>query len=421
MYDWANSAFVTTIISALFPPYFAAVASAGVSEATATSRLAMGTSIALTIIALLSPLLGAIGDRAPVKKKFLAGFTTLGVLSTAAMVTIGSGDWVWALVLFALGNIAANGAFVFYDALLPHLARDEELDRVSTAGYALGYLGGGVLLAFNALMVMKPSWFFLADAGQAVKASFVLTAGWWAVFSIPLFRRVPEPKVVHRSDARGLIRGAVGELARTFRELRRFRQALLLLVAFLLYNDGIGTIYRMAVAYGKEIGLDTSSMIAALVVVQLVGIPATFAFGSLASRISARRAIFVGLTCYCGVSILGYFMTTTTEFFILAGLVGLVQGGTQALSRSLFASMIPRARSSEFFGLFAIFEKFAGILGPVIFWAFSSMFGSSRPAILSIIGFFLVGGYLLSRVNIAEGQRLAAEANAADEVPAIPR
>jgi UMF1 family MFS transporter len=207
------------------------------------------------------------------------------------------------------------------------------------------------------------------------------------------------------------VRSAFGDLRVTFRELRKYRQAMLLLVAFLLYNDGIGTIYRMATAYGQELGLETSQMITALILVQFVGIPTTFAFGLIAGRIGTRRSIFIGLVVYCGVSVLGYFMTTVTHFYALAALVGLVQGGTQALSRSLFASMIPRAKSSEFFGLFAVFEKFAGILGPAIFAAVNGIFGSSRPAILSIIGFFVIGGFLLALVNVEEGQRVAREAN----------
>jgi UMF1 family MFS transporter len=413
MYDWANSAFVTTVIAGLFPPYFAAVACKGVDPDVATSRLATGTSIALAIIAVLSPILGAIADRAPIKKKMLGTFTSLGVITAALLATVGTGDWVLGLILFGLGNIFANGAFVFYDSLLPHVAREDELDRVSTAGYALGYLGGGVLLAINAVMVLKPGLFGLADAGAAVRWSCITVAVWWAVFAIPLFRRVPEPAHTIGRAERGLaiVPAAFRDLAATFRELRRYRQALILLAAFLIYNDGVGTIIRMSTVYGASIGLKPGAMITALIVVQFVGIPASFAFGALAGKIGTRRAIFLGLAVYGAVSIYGYFMQTATDFFILAGMVGLVQGGTQALSRSLFASMIPKAKSSEFFGLFAVFEKFAGIFGPAVFAAATAIAGSSRPAILSVIGFFALGALLLARVDVAAGQRIAAEAN----------
>jgi UMF1 family MFS transporter len=416
MYDWANSAFVTTIIAGLFPPYFAAVACKGVPQDVATFRLAAGTSIALALIAILSPILGAIADRAPIKKKMLAGFTIAGVVISVLLGTVGTGDWILGIVLFGLGNIAANGAFVFYDSLLPHVAKDDELDKVSAAGYALGYLGGAVLLVINALMVMHPGWFGLADKGAAVRWSCVTVGVWWAVFAIPLFRRVPEPAVaptVVRAGGAAVIGAAFRDLAQTFRELRRYRQAMLLLVAFLIYNDGIGTIIRMATVYGNEIGLDAGAMITALILVQLVGIPATFGFGWLAGKIGTRRAIFIGIVVYCGVAIYGYFLRTAADFYVLAGMVGLVQGGTQALSRSLFASMIPKAKSSEFFGLFAVFEKFAGIFGPAVFAAATAAFGSSRPAILAIIGFFIVGGVLLATVDVRGGQAAVEAANAA--------
>ena len=413
LYDWANSAFITTVVSALFPPYFASVACAGLPDAAATARLGYGTSIALTLIALLSPVLGAIADHAPIKKAMLAAFTILGVGTTASLSLFGTGEWVLALVLFGLANIAANGAFVFYDAFLPHIARPGELDRVSTTGYALGYLGGGALLAVNAVMVMKPALFGLSGQGAAVRVSFLLTAVWWAIFAVPLFRRVPEPAIASKDRVRGLAVVSAGfrDVARTWQELRRFPQATRLLVAFLIYNDGIGTIYRMATAFGKEIGLPPGSMVIALLVVQLVGVPATFAFGRIAGHLGTRRAILIGLAFYGVISVLGYFITTATHFFVLAALVGLVQGGTQALSRSLFARMIPRHKSSEMFGLFAVFEKFAGIFGPLLFAAVVSAFGSSRPAILSIIAFFAVGSALLLRVDVAAGERAAEDVN----------
>jgi UMF1 family MFS transporter len=418
MYDWANSAFITTVVAAVFPPWFVALAAGpGATEsekATATGWLSLGTTIALTLIALASPLLGAIADHAPIKKRMLAFFTTIGCLATASMWFVGEGDWLLALVLFGVGNIAANGAFVFYDSLLPHVARPEELDRVSTAGYALGYVGGGILLFVNIQMILSPGAWGFADADEAIRACFIMTAVWWALFALPLLRHVREPHVPEAQRARGgaAIRAGLRDLANTWRELKRYPQAGLLLLAFLVYNDGVGTIIRMATAYGEEIGLERKHMITALLIVQFVGIPTSFAFGHVAGRVGTRRAIFAGLAVYMVVSVLGYFMTTATHFYALAGLVGLVQGGVQALSRSLFASMIPRHKSSEFFGLFAVFEKFAGILGPALFFGAVAIFGSSRPAILSVILFFIVGAMLLARVDVAAGQRAVAEVNA---------
>lgn len=404
-YDWANSAFVTVIVSAVFPIFFVKVAGAGFTEEEAGRRFTIATTIALATAAVLSPVLGAIADRAPVKKKFLFFFSSLGVLATALMATIGSGDWLWALVLFGVGNVAANGAFVFYDSLLPHVARPGEIDRVSTAGYALGYFGGGLLLATLGK--------FSLGSVDGVHVAFLVTAAWWAIFAIPIFRVVAEPALPaeRRAAGTGAVRAAFRDLRTTYRELRRFPQATLMLVAFLIYNDGIGTIYRTAILYGSVLGLEAKELIQAFVVVQFVGIPATFAFGWLAGRVGTRPAILGGLALYVVVSVYGYFLDSITDFYLLAILVGLVQGGTQALSRSLFASMIPRHRSSEFFGLFAVFEKFAGIAGPAIFAAAQTAFGSTRPAVLSIIAFFVVGGFLLTRVDVAAGRAAAAAAN----------
>jgi UMF1 family MFS transporter len=411
MYDWANSAFQCTIITAVFPIYFAKVAAEGMPDALATARFALATTIALTITAILSPILGAYADYAGVKKRLLAVFLGLGVITTAAMYLIGPGDWKLAAWLFILSNICISASFVFYDSLLPHIAEGDEMDRVSSAGYALGYLGGGLLLAINLAWILKPEAFGLRDAGVASRLSFVSVAIWWLLFSIPMFRRVPEPAVRPNDLPPGIgpVRASFQQLRVTVRELRRFREAFLMLVAFLIYNDGIGTIIRMAGPYGQEIGLPENALIGAFVMVQFVGIPFAFAFGALADRIGAKHAIFLSLVVYVGISIVGYFMDSAWEFWLLSFMVAMVQGGSQALSRSLFASMIPKEKSSEFFGFFGVFEKFAGIFGPALFAITVQMTGSSRHAILSVIGFFVVGAVLLSRVDVAKGQAAARE------------
>lgn len=412
MYDWANSAFQTTIIAGIFPVYFKQVAAAGMPENLQDSRYLWATTIAIVIMAVIAPILGAIADAKPIKKMLLAVFVAMGVAATCGMWWIGEGDWVLALGLFALGNITVAGSIVFYEALLPFIAKPEELDKVSTAGYAVGYIGGGVLLAINILMIQQPSWFGLADAGVASRLSFVTVGVWWLVFSIPLFRRVKEPPVIRPGAAvslTGTIIEASRKLAETCRELTRYKQALLMLIAFFLYNDGIQTIIRVAVLYGDGIGIDTGSLITALLLVQFIGVPCSFLFGALASRIGAKRGIFLGLTTYLFITVLAYFMTSATHFYALAVGVGLVQGGTQALSRSLFASMIPKAKASEYFAFFSVFERYAGILGPAVF-AIVAGDGSSRTAILSLIVFFVTGMLVLAKVDVAEGQRAASEA-----------
>ncbi len=413
MYDLANSAFMTTVVGAVFPIYFSAVAAAEMPAPMATARFAAATTIALAIVAVLAPFLGALADFAAMKKKLLAAFLILGVGASGGMFFIHRGEWMLGAGLFILANIGASGSFIFYDALLPHVARADEMDRVSTAGYALGYLGGGVLLAVNLAWIQFPTAFGMADAAAGSRWAFLSVAMWWLLFSVPLFRRVPEPPralAVGESGDFSPVRGALGRMRVTLRELRTYPQALMLLVAFLVYNDGIGTIIRMATVYGTEIGIGQGALMGAFLVVQFVGIPFAFLFGGLASRIGAKRSIFIALAVYAGVSVLGYYMKTAAHFIILAVLVGMVQGGCQALSRSLFASMIPRHRSTEFFAFFAVFEKFAGILGPAIFAGTIALTGSSRNAILAVITFFLVGGGLLAFVNVPEGQRIARQA-----------
>jgi UMF1 family MFS transporter len=415
MYDWANSAFQATIIAAIFPIYFHNVVAADLGDTLATSRFAWATTIAILIVAIVAPLLGAIADFAAMKKKMLAAFLTIGVLATLAMYWIMPGDWLFALTLFVLGNVGVAGSIVFYESLLPHLVGEAELDRVSSAGYALGYLGGGVLLAVNLLMVQRPSWFGIPDAGTAVRLSLASVGIWWLVFSLPLFRQVPEPPRRLEGDetpGSNVIATGFRRLLETFQELRRYKQAFLLLTAFLLYNDGIQTIIRMATTYGAEIGIDQNAMITALLITQFIGVPFAIFFGSLAGRIGAKPAVFLGLGVYAFITVLGYFMTTATHFYALAIMVGMVQGGTQALSRSLFASMIPRHKSSEFFAFFGVFERYAGILGPLVFATMVGATGHSRNAILAVVMFFVVGGAILVFVDVDEGRRAARAAEA---------
>ena len=378
--------------------------------------LAQANTIALAIAALLSPILGALTDYQGSKKRFLAVFTFIGAGGAAGMFFIQRGDVGLASTMYIVALLGGTGCLVFYESLLPHVAAPDEIDRVSTAGYALGYVGGAVLLALNLAWIQKPEWFGLPHGTLPARLAFVSVALWWLLFAIPLFLRVPEPprRLEEDETARANpIRVAFVRLSETFRELRGYRQPFLMLVAFLIYNDGIQTIIKMATAYGAEIGIGEGTLIAAILVAQIVGIPFTFLFGALAARIGPKTAIFVGLLAYAGISVLGYLMRSGTHFVLLALLVGMVQGGTQALSRSLFASMIPAHKSGEFFGFYSVFEKFAGIFGPLLFYVTIAISGSSRNAILSVIAFFVVGAALLRMVNVGEGQRVARAVEAA--------
>ena len=410
MYDWANSAFTTTIITAIFPVYFTAVAGAYLAPGEATRMLARTTTIALAVSALLAPFLGALADYMPIKRRLLGIFMSIGSIASAGLFFVYEGDWLLAAVLFGIGNIGFATSLTFYDSLLPHIAADDEIDSVSTGGYAIGYLGGGILLALNVAWILSPATFGLRDAGQASRLSFLSVAVWWAVFSLPLFRSVREPAVHSGGAARSTaarMRAAIHGLLQTVRDLRRYKNAFLLLIAFVVYSDGIGTIIRMATSYGTELGLSQGSLITAILLVQFAGIPFAFLFGMLAGRIGAKTSIFLALAVYTLITVMGYSMKTERDFYVLALMVAAVQGGSQALSRSLFASMIPRARSSEFFGFFSIFEKFGAIAGPATFEFASRTTGSSRSAILSVMVFFIVGAVLLSLVNVREGQARA--------------
>ncbi len=636
MYDWANSAFATTIMAAVLPVYYSQVAGSTLaSAAIATAYWSTGLSISIFIVALLSPILGTISDVMRGKKKFLSFFVTLGVIGTGLLVFVNYGDWLLASILFILGRVGFAGANVFYDALLPHTAREEDLDMVSSRGFALGYLGGGLLLAVNIVMIQ------LMPGIWGSRFSFLTVAIWWAVFSIPIFRRVPEPPAATEKLAPGesVIAVSFKRLWATIKDIRQYKELFKYLIAFLLYADGIGTIIGVAVIYGAELGFDSIALIAALLMVQFVGIPYSLIFGRLPSKnekrrafymafvlfnavalplvgiasskilpsdiigtppapytdtdrsfgegdyvssnsaiiytgqwnaetisaaelgsetdivynfstatgsnlefpfngqklkitystgpdhgiwaveidgaplldddgtpltidaynptvryevvteivsekpgehmlvlvnidptnpessgsriglaqisvlepnrasnlgvviglilatqlvglifalllgkplfgglaqtIDTRRAILLALFIYALVAIWGYFLDSVVEFWFLAWMVAVVQGGSQALSRSLFSSMVPKAKSGEFFGLFGIMEKFSAILGPLLFaWA-AATFGSSRPAVLSLIAFFVIGGFLLTRVNIGEGKRVAQEEDAA--------
>jgi UMF1 family MFS transporter len=428
MYDWANSAFITTISSTVMPIFFGSVAAVGLSQvqqSRATQIWGLVQALAALIVAVLAILLGPIADVSASKKKFLGVFAGLGILASLLMVGIGQGDWVLAVLLFVTGRVGFSGANIFYDSLLPHVASEEDMDRVSSRGYALGYLGGGILLAINLAMIM------LAPEGEfrgvtwsewMSRLSFFSVGIWWLVFSIPIFRNVSEPPVATEAKmGASSIRAGFQQLSDTFRHLGRYRNLLLFLVAFWLYNDGISTIMDMATIYGQEVfgarGIEdaTTHLIAALLLVQFIGVPFAFLFGWMAKRLGTKRSIYISLIWYTLICVGGFFMTEIWHFYSLAVAVAFVQGGSQALSRSLYGAMTPKAKAAEFFGFYNIMGKFSAILGPLLFAVVGRLFGESRYSIISLIVFFIVGILLLTRVDEQEGMRVADEENAAFE------
>ncbi len=365
MYDWGSSAFSTTIEAAVLPAFFEQVIASPLPGNLPSVYWGYTNSLALAISALLAPLLGGIADYLGNKKRLLALFAALGILATALLVFVTTG-MIWpTLILFFIGTISLSASYIFYDALLPHIAGEDEIDYVSSKGYALGYLGGGILLAINLVMIMV-IW---KGSSLGPRLSFLTVAIWWAIFTIPLLRRVPEPPANTEGIGAGVnpVRASFQRIWQTLHEIRKYNELFKFLIAFWIYNDGIGTVIKMATIYGSEIGIGMSDLVGALLLTQFVGIPFSLLFGKFSRKLGTKRAIMIGLAWYALLMIGGYYMSQPWHFWALAFGVGMVQGGTQALSRSLFGVMAPKARSAEFFGFYDVSSKFAGIFGPLIF------------------------------------------------------
>ncbi len=410
LYDWGSSAFSTTVESAVLPVYFSSVIAAGTLAANdATAYWGYTNSLALLVTALLAPILGSIADYIGGKKKFLAVFAGIGIVATLLMFFLNTGTWTLALILFFFGSVGLSSSYVFYDALLSHVAKPDDADYVSSKGYAWGYLGGGLLLALNIAMIK-----FMPQNNLGFRLSFFSVGVWWALFTIPLMKRVTEPLANKAGIAEGthMVEAGFQRLGQTFQNIRQYRELFKFLIAFWLYNDGIGTIIKMATIYGSEIGIGAMSLVGALLLTQFVGIPFSLLFGKFSKRIGTKRAVMIGLAWYGLITLLGYFMSAAWHFWALAFAVGMVQGGTQALSRSLYSQMSPKARSAEFFGFYDVSSKFAGIVGPLLFGIISQLTGESRLSILALLLFFIGGIWLLTLVDEQEGIRVADEENA---------
>ena len=399
MYDWANSAFATTVMAGFFPIFFKQYWSAGADVTHSTFHLGLANSLASVVIAALAPLLGAIADRGSARKKFLLIFGLLGVVMTGCLYLVERGDWVAATALYVLASVGFLGGNIFYDALLVSVAETRQRDRVSSLGYALGYLGGGILFAVNVWMTLQPQQFGLADAAEAVRLSFVCVAVWWAFFALPLLIFVKEPVTHEPRLGLAVISQGLLQFMQTFREIRQLRVVWLFLLSYWLYIDAVDTIILMAVDYGMSLGLDSNSLIIALLITQFVGFPAALVFGRLGERIGAKTSIMLAIAVYIGVTLWAYQMTSVNEFYALAVTVGLVQGGIQALSRSMYSRLIPQDKSAEFFGFYNMLGKFAAVLGPLLMGWIGIISGSPRIAILSLILLFVAGAALLWRVD----------------------
>ena len=408
LYDWANSAFATTVMAGFFPVFFKSYWATGMSATESTLRLGTANAVASMLAVLLAPVLGVIADRSGRKKGLLLKLAMLGVLMSGGLFLVGEGYWLVAAGLYVLGVIGFTGSNVTYDAMLLDVAGKDELERVSALGFALGYLGGGLLFAINVLMVLYPEAFGLADKAEAVRVAFLTVAVWWAVFSLPVLLFVDEvPHPQARSFSSGM-RHAWQEFSATWRILRRLPMAFTFLIAYWCYIDGVDTIVRMAVDYGLSLGFAADSLLTALLLTQFVGFPAALLFGRIGDRIGAKRAIWLALIVYVIVVFWAWRMTASWEFYGLAIVIGLVQGGIQAMSRALYARLIPAEHAGRLFGLYNMMGKFAAVVGPLLVGWFAVWSGSARTGILSVLLLFLAGAWLLGRVRVAEGEREAA-------------
>ena len=412
MYDWANSAFATTVMAGFFPVFFKQFWSAGADVNVSTARLALANSIAAIIMALSAPVLGAIADKGSAKKKFLAFFAYMGVVMTCSLYMVSKGNWPLAVILYVVASVGFLGGDIFYNSLITGIASGKELDIVSALGFSLGYLGGGLLFAINVWMTLSPATFGFADAGEAVRFSFLTVGLWWAVFSIPIFLFVREPENERKVSGIKAVNAGLVQLKNTFNEVRHLKTIFLFLAAYWLYIDGVDTIIVMAVDYGMSIGFEAKDLIVAILITQFVGFPSAIAFGYMGQKTGARKAIFIAIAVYLFVTVWGAFMQNKNEFYIMAILIGLVQGGIQALSRSFYAGIIPVNKSAEYFGFYNMLGKFAAVLGPVVMGGaglFVRSMGynsniAARAGIACIAIFFIAGGILFYFVDEEKGR-----------------
>jgi UMF1 family MFS transporter len=408
-YDWANSAYATTVLSGLFPIFLKQYwMPPDTPVEVGTFRLGAANSTAGIVVACLAPILGAIADRGGARKRFLLFFAMMGIVLTASLHFVAKGNWAAAVFLYVMATIGFFGANIFYDSLLVTVADEQKLDMVSALGYSMGYLGGGLLFAFNVFMVNNPAKFGFADESEAVRFAFILVSIWWGAFSIPLFLWVKESRLEgQKVPARQAVAAGLRQLAETFRHIYGMKMVFLFLLAYWLYIDGVDTIILMATDFGTSLGFDSKTLIKALLITQFVGFPAAIAFGKIGERIGAKRGIFIALAVYLAVTIWGYRMKSANEFFALAITIGLVQGGVQSLSRSLYARLIPKDKAGEFFGFYNMLGKFAAVLGPTFMGLVSVLTGKPRLSIFAVAALFIAGGTLLYFVREPESAAVA--------------
>ena len=407
LYDWANSAFATTVMAGFFPVFFKEYWSTTDNVTLSTWYLGLGNSIASIFVAALAPFIGAIADRGTAKKKLRIFFAFLGIIATGGLWIVNQGHWQMAILFYIIASIGFMSGNIFYDALLPAVATKEKYDYASSLGYSLGYIGGGLLFLINVLMYLQPHYFGIADGATAIRLSFISVAVWWAIFSIPLILFVKEPTIHEPIGIFSSIKEGWSQLVSTLSKIRQFKVVVTFLMAYWLYIDGVDTIIRMAVDYGTSIGFPASSLITALLLVQFVAFPATLIYSRFASKIGIKNALYTAILGYTLITIFGAFVSKEWHFYVIAVFIEFFQGGIQALSRSLYSRIIPKNQAAEFFGFYNMLGKFAAIIGPPMMGYIGLITGNPRIGILSIVILFILGGFILTKVDLQEGERIS--------------
>lgn len=399
-YDWANSAFALSVLAVLFPLFLASYWSAGDSGAAVTARLGWITAGANLVVALAAPVFGTIADKGGYRKRFLVVLAAVGAVATAALSLVGKGGWPWALLLYGFASVGFYSSTLFYDSLLVDVAKPRDFDFVSSLGFALGYLGGAVLLGVHVWMLLAPATFGLADSSAAIRVAFATVGLWWAVFSLPLVFFVPEAK---RSVVRAgrVVRAAYAELKATIGRLRRYRNVLVFLAAYWLYVGGVFTVISMAINYGQRLGFDQQDLVLAFLITNFAGFPSTLLYGVASRRFGPRPCLFFALAVYIGVSSWAVFMNDVRQFYVMAVIVGCVQGGVQGLSRSLFARLIPPERPGEFFGFYNLTTKAAHVFGPAVVGVAATFSDAPQVVLIVLLPLFAAGALLLAAVRTA--------------------
>ncbi len=396
LYDWANSAFATTVMAGFFPLFFKSYWASNLSDAESTFAIGSVNSLVGLLIAFSAPVLGALADAGDSKRKFLFSFAFLGIIATGYLFFIPESSWKLAVVFYGIGVIGFSGGNIFYDSLLVTVSKEKERNRVSALGFSLGYLGGGILFLLNVVMFLYPNWFGLEDQIEAVLWSFLLVAVWWFIFSLPIYLNVKEPRQnSNNKKINTIIADAFGNLLNTARSIKKFKSAVIFLLAYFLYMDGVDTIIRMATSYGSDIGLSATSMIQALLLTQFIGFPATLVFGYYADKFGYKYSLSFAIIVYIIVVLFSSQMDTALEFYMVASVIGLVQGGVQAISRSFFSTLIPENKAAEFFGFYNFIGKSSVFLGPFMVSGIALITGSPSYGILSLLILFIPGLILL--------------------------